>query len=439
MKIALITIIFTLLAVYISRTLDFLQFKPARLQAFVSIAFVSILLLSQPRLAFYLAIASVSFYDPRYWWGFLRLWLHQWIILFSIILFIGIRIQRREKFVFYPLDLWLGGLILTFLISTLNSPDPGTSVRWTIYFLILIGGYYLARLTIDSSQQLIRVTWFLLLCGAVSGGISIFRPTVGSRVGSLVLSNPNALGNYLALILPLPLAFLFYGRLSPVRKAISFLAITPIAVSLILTLSRSSWVGSGVGLLALGCFRPRLKYFIAVLAGLSIVFFIPAVQSRIFEDRDDPGISYRRTKITIAYEMFKEAPILGHGPGSFQALAPEQDEWGVVAHSAIENLYLRMLAEGGLLQSAVFFGLIVYFSVLGWSTLQTLPPGPLQAVVLGSLAAFWASLGIGIGEDILLFPMNNWLIGFYLAVVIKAREFTEMGIIQESPVSSGTL
>jgi len=112
-KIALITIIFTLLAVYISRTLDFLQFKPARLQAFVSIAFVSILLLSQPRLALYLVIASVSFYDPRYWWGFLRLWLHQWVILFSIVLFIGIRIHRREKFVFYPLDLWLGGLLLT--------------------------------------------------------------------------------------------------------------------------------------------------------------------------------------------------------------------------------------------------------------------------------------------------------------------------------------
>ncbi len=426
MKVALITIVFFLLAVYISRTLDFLQFKPARLQAFVSIAFVSIVLLSQPRLALYLVIASVSFYDPRYWWGFLRLWLHQWVILFSIILFIGIRIHRRRKFIFYPLDLWLGALVGTFVISAVNTPDPGASVRWIIYFLILVAGYYLARLTIENDRQLIRITWFLIFCGAASGVISFFRPTVGSRVGSLVLSNPNALGNFLALILPLPLAFLFHGRLSPGKILIPFLAIIPLTFSILLTLSRSSWVGCAVGVLALGCFRPRFKYFLLVTLGLLAVLLIPAVQSRILEDRDDPGITYRRTKITIAYEMFKESPILGRGPGSFQALAPEQDDWGVVAHSAIENLYLRMLAEGGLLQSAVFLGLIVYFSYLGWTTIQALPPGSFQAVVLGSLAAFWASLGIGIGEDILLFPMNNWLLGFYLAVIVIAREFKEV-------------
>ena len=426
MKTFLITIIFTGLAVYFARTLEFLQFKPARFRAFVSIALVSIILLSRPGIALYLVIASVSFYDPRYWWGFLRLWLHQWIILFSIILFIGIRIYHRRKFPLYPLDFWLGALVGTFLISTVNSPDIGMSVRWIIYFLILVGGYYLARLTVENERQLIRIIWFLIFCGAVSGVISFFRPTVGTRVGSLVLSNPNALGNFLALILPLPLAFLFHGRLSPGKTIISFLAIIPLTFSILLTLSRSSWVGCAVGVLALGCFRPRFKYFLLVALGLLAVLLIPAVQNRIFQDKDDPGVTYRRTKITIAYEMFKEAPLLGRGPGSFQALAPEQDDWGVVAHSALENLYMRMLAEGGLLQSAVFLGLIVYFSYLGWTTLQSLPPGSLQAAVLGSLAAFWASLGIGIGEDILLFPMNNWLLGVYLAVIIKAREFTEI-------------
>jgi len=397
MKSVLITLIFTFLAIYISRTLHLLQFMPARLRTFVSIAFVSIILLSQPQLAFYLVIASVSFFDPRYAWIFLRLWLHQWIILFSIILFIGIRIHQRKKFIFHPFDIWLGAFILTFVISSVNSPDFGMSVRWTIYFLILIGGYYLARLTVTDPRQLITIMWFLIFCGAVSGGISIFQPTVGDRVGSLVLSNPNALGNYLTLILPSLLAFLFYGRLSPGRKVFAFIAIFPLTASLVLTLSRSSWVGCLFGLLALGCFRPRLKYFALVLAGLVIVFLIPAVQDRLIEDKDDPGVSYRRI---------------------------------VVAHSAVENLYMRILAEGGLLQAAVFLGLIVYFTYLGWSTVKRLPPGPLQAAVLGSLAAFWSALGIGIGEDILLFPMNNWLLGFYLAVIIIIRELAEIKIDQ---------
>jgi len=435
MKTALITLIFFFIAVYFSRTLQILQFNPTRLRAFVSNTFVSIFILSRPHLALFLVIASVSFYDPRYWAAFLRLYLHQWIILFSIIILIGLRFYQRRKFSIYPLDIWLGALFLTFLISTVNAPDLSTSVRWTIYFSILIAGYYLTRLSVDNGRQLVLIVWLLVACGAASGVISFFQPTIGGRVRSLVLSNPNALGNYLALISPLPLALSFYGRLSTPKKIISFLAILPLAGSLILTLSRSSWVGCGVGLLALGCFRPRFRYFALVAVGMLIVLFIPVVRSRILDDKDDPGITYRQTKIAIAYEMFKDSPVLGQGPGSFQALAPEMDEWAAVAHSALENLYVRMLAEGGLLQAAVFLGLIIYFSRLGWTTLKDLPPGPLQAVVLGSLASFWAGLGIGIGEDILLFPMHNWLLGFYLAVVIKVREFAGMEILQGSSAS----
>ncbi len=425
MKVLLITLLFGFLAVYIARTLDRLQFAPRRLQAFIAIALVStlsFLMLNWPQVALYLVIASVSFYDPRYWWAFLRLWLHQWIILFSIFLFIGLRLYHRQKFALHTLDIWLGGIFLTFIISWVNSPHLGMSVKWTIYFLILVGGYFLTRLSISKPDQLINVIWFLVLCGAGTGVISFFRPTVGPRVGSLVLTNPNALGNFLTVILPLPLALLFYGRLSHVKRILAILAVIPLVSSIILTLSRSSWAGCGVGLLALGLARPRFKYFALVIAGLVVVLMIPAVKNRLVGDKDDPGVSYRRIKIMIAYEMFRANPVLGQGPGAFQALAPGQDEWQVVAHSALENLYMRILAEGGMLQAAVFTGLVIYFSFLGWTTGKRLPPGPSQAAVLGSLAAFWAALGIGIGEDILLFPMTNWLLGLYMAVIVIIRE-----------------
>ncbi len=436
MKAVLITLIFTFLAVYVAKTLQVLQFMPARFRAFVSIALVSIILLSQPALALYLVIASVSFFSPRYWWGFLRLWLHQWIILYSIIIYVGISFYQRKKFAFHPLDRWIGAFLLTFVVGSLYSADLGMSIRWTSYFLILVGGYLLTRLAVEDARQLVRITWFLILCGAGTAVISFFRPTVGPRVGSLVLTNPNSLGNYLAMLLPLPLSLLFHGRQSPGRNIILCLAIALLTASIILTLSRSSWIGCGVGLLALGLLRPRFRYFALVLAALTIVFLIPPVQNRILEDRDDPGVSYRKTKADIAYRMFKEAPILGHGPGAFQALSPELDEWAAAAHSAIENLYMRLLAEGGILQAAVFLGLIVYSSILGWSTVKALPAGPLQAVVLGSLAAFWAALGIGIGEDILLFPKSNWLIGFFLAVLTKATEYQGPGEEWGSPASA---
>ncbi len=426
MKTVIITILFSFIAIYLARTLNALQFMPARLQAFISLTFFSILVISQPQLSLYLVIGSVTFYDPRYWWSAVRLYLHQEIILLSLVLFIGMDIHQKKKFLFHPLDLLLGIFLFTFIISSAVSADLALSVKWITYFLIFLSGYFLLRLAVSNEEQLRKVIWFLIFCGMASGIISFFRSSEGSRVGSLVLVNPNSFGNYLALILPLPLAFLFHGHLSRSKRTMLFVAVVPLIVSLIFTLSRSSWAGCGVGLFALGFLRPKFKYFLLLAVGLGIILLIPAVQERLIEDKADSGIIYRQSKTRIAFEMFKEQPILGYGPGGFQALAPNQEEWAAYAHSALESMYMRILAEGGLLQALVFLCLVIYFNRLGWQTIKALPPGFLQTAVLGSVAAFWAGLGIGIGEDILLSPMTNWLLGFYLAVIIKSRELVGM-------------
>lgn len=433
MKTVLITLIFTLLAVYSARMLSILQSHSFNLRAFASIVFTSVFLITQPQLAIYLVIASISFYDPRYSWPFIRLWLHQWIIIFSLIVLVGLRIRRREKFSFNRLDLILGIFLSTFVISYVNSPDLAMSVKWTTYFLIFLGGYYLVRLTVSSPRQLVWITSFLILCGAANGLISFFRPVVGGRVGALVLAKPNALGNYLALTLPLPLACLFYGSLSRILKIILSIAVLVITASIILTLSRSSWVGLSLGILTLGIIKPRIKYFAVIIPVLFLILLIPMVSQRLLEDKDDAGVFYRQAKNRVAFQMFKEHPILGQGPGAFQTLAPESEEWAVYAHSGIESLYMRILSEGGGLQAIVFISLVIYVSYLGGSTLRALPFGFLKALIIGSLAGFWAALGIGVGEDPIIFPMVNWLVGFYLGFIVQVRE---LGIRPGGPEAS---
>lgn len=431
MRTVLITFIFAITAIYFAKMLIALQFSPARSKAFVAIAFFSIALISRHQFALYLVIGSVSFFDPRYWWTFIRLWLHQWLILASILIFIGLRIHQRRKFSFNRLDLILGILLLTFIISFLGSHDLTLSIKWTIYYFIFLGGYFLLRLSVDREKQLLGVIAFLIFCGAASGITSILRHSEGVRVTSLVLANPNSLGNYLALILPLVLAFLIHGKLAPVRKFLLLLSLAALAVSLILTMSRSSWLGCTVGLLALGFIKPRLKYFAMVVPVLVIIIFLPPVQRRLIEDKADPGVTYRQTKTRMAFQMFKERPILGHGPGGFQALAPTMEAWAIHAHSAVESMYMRMLAEGGIFQSLVFIYLIIYVTYLGITSIKALSAGFLQTAVVGSLAAFWAGLGIGVGEDLLLFPMTNWLFGLYMGVIIKARELGGLETTEE--------
>ena len=424
MRTAFITLVFSFIAIYFAQTIVGLQLKPRSLQAFISIAIFSIALISFPRLSLYFVIVSLTFFDPRYWWSFIRLYLHQWIILASILILAGQRLYQRQKFHILKLDLALGFFLLTFFISYINSIDISLSLKWTTYFFVFLGGYFLLRLSINSEQELGRVIAFLIFCGAITAAIALYRAGAGIRAADLVLRNPNATGNYLTLILPMAIALFFHGNFTIPRKTLLLIAIMMIASSIILTLSRSSWVGCMAGVLALGLIKPKIKYFAVVIPVLIIILFLPPVRQRLVEDRTDPGVTYRQTKIKVAYQMFRERPLLGHGPGGFQAMAPTSEEWAVFAHSAIENMYMRILAEGGLIQAIVFFGLLIYINYLGVSTIKGNTPDNLQAVVVGSLASFWAALGIGVGEDPLLFPMSNWLVGLYLGIIVKCREIS---------------
>ena len=332
------------------------------------------------------------------------------------------RIVRRQRFIVHPLDKVLAAFILTFVVSTLNTPDPSFSVKWILYIMILIGAYLLVRLAITNERQMTGVVYFLILGGAANSFISFFTPTVGSRVGSLVLSNPNALGNFLALILPLAAALALRDGIPLRTRTLWAVASLLMGASIILTLSRSSWVGMVVGLTAVAAEKSRAKYFALIFLLLGSVLFFQPVRKRLFEDRNDPGVVYRQIKIRMAWGMFRANPFIGQGPGAFQALAPRAEEWMVAEHSALENLYLQILAEGGLLQAAVFVGVIVVFTRTALAFLRTAGTGFLQTAVLGSLAACWAALGIGVGENPLFFPKINWLVGMHLGIIITAGE-----------------
>ena len=437
MKTILVLLFFSGLAVYVSSSLVRIQLSPTRTTAFMAIAVATLLMFLRLQLPLYLIIASVSFFDPRYWMTFLRLWLHQWIIMAGLIILIIHYLHKRQRFFFRDLDFWLLGFLLTFLISLTNSPDLLLGIKWIIYLLVFLAAYYLLRLCVTGERELKMLIIWLIICGVASSLISYTRAVGGNRVGSLVLTNPNALGNYLSMILPMAIALGFFSTFSGWKKNLLVLGAGAIIISIILTYSRSSWLGTLLGLLVLFVFRPRIKYLLFLVILIAVLSSISTVRHRIFEDSADAGIVYRQSKIELAYSMFKEKPILGYGPGGFQAIAPTMEDWGIHAHSAIENLYMQMLAEGGLLQVSVFLGLIIFVTRMGLKTIKVLPDGFLRAAMLGSLASFWAVLGIGIGENSLFFPLTNWLVGFHLAVMIKVREFA--GLYGEGTVISKQL
>jgi O-antigen ligase len=422
MRVIIIVAIFSICGIFIANSLVSLQNQAFNLWAFVAMIVSAGLLLLFPRIAFGLIIAIVLFYDPRFSFPGISLWLHQWIILVAVLILIVRSIYQHRSFLFQPMDGILGILLLTFLISFVNSPDIFLGVKWTLYFLMLIFSYLLTRLGVTSWKQLKNIVLLLILGGVINGLISFFLQDASGRVGAIVLYKANSLGNFLALIFPMAVAAIFFGTFKYWKKVWFGLAILVITISLIMTYSRSSWLGVIVGLLALGFFKPRPVYFLILLICLGGVLLIPEVQQRAIGDREDSGIVYRQEKIEMAYRMFHEYPFFGQGPGSFKALAASSDVWGIREHSSLENLYLRMLAEGGLFQAVIFIILYIYITRLGLTTARAMEPGFRQAVVLGSLAGCWAVLGCGLGEDPFINPMLNWIMGLYLGIMVMIRQ-----------------
>lgn len=196
-------------------------------------------------------------------------------------------------------------------------------------------------------------------------------------------------------------------------------------ISVVFTFSRSAWVGVFAGILSLSVLKPRGRVFLLVCGIIGAVFLFSPVQDRIFKDISDPGAQYRIIKATIAYNKFKEHPILGNGLGSFHYEAQFSDIWAYRAHSTLENNYLLMLAEGGIVELFAFLYLIVTFGKKSIALLKRIRDPFLYPILLGSVASVISTLAAGMFEDTLFFPKNNWLIGMFMGLIILTGKIYE--------------
>jgi len=209
-------------------------------------------------------------------------------------------------------------------------------------------------------------------------------------------------------------------------------------ISLVLTFSRSAWVGVFAGLLCLSVFRPKAPLVLFLFVIISAIFLVSPINKRIFKDIDDPGAQYRIVKAKIAYNEFKKHPILGSGLGSFHYGAQFSEIWAYRAHSTLENNYLLMLAEGGIIEFLAFLYLIIAFGRRAIVFLKRVSDPFLYSVLLGSLMSLIATLAAGMFEDTLFFPKNNWLIGMFMGIVMVVGRMYEESLGTENKLEVKT-
>ena len=405
-----------------------------RLGLVVLIAIVSfIAVFSKPIIGIYAVAIISTIFSPPINIGFANLYFHQWVILVALLASIsrGLILENFHTKVKCGLNIPMMIFIGSLLLSMAHAPHMVTGIKSFLYIGVLIASYYLVLLCVNSEKHIKIFIVLLVIATSVVCLISL-RSHVSGRLGSMVLRNPNSFGNFLALVIPFCISLFFYGRLERGKKWILALSIIFMFTSLGFTFSRSAWVGVFVSILSLSVLKPKAPLFLLICGLITAVFLVSPIQKRVFKDIDDPGAQYRIIKGKIAYNKFKEHPIQGNGLGSFHYGAQFSEVWAYRAHSTLENNYLLMLAEGGIIEFLAFLCLIIAFGKKAIAFLKRVKDPFLFSVLLGSVLSIISTLAAGMFEDTLFFPKNNWLIGIFMGIVIVVGRMHEESLVTEN-------
>ncbi|MEQ3549101.1 O-antigen ligase family protein [Pseudonocardia nematodicida] len=226
------------------------------------------------------------------------------------------------------------------------------------------------------------------------------EPYPGVRLTGLLI-DPNAFGGLVSVAL---LVVLVTARPVPLLGGVWRWAAGPVlAIALLLTFSRSAWIGFACGVLVLGLCRPlaaavplrRLAVggFAAVPLLAVALFAVVPDAVRMIQRPDQ--VQSRVDIIGDAMAEFVTSPVVGIGIGGYEA------RHGLIVH----NTVLWFLTELGLVGLLVLLGLL-------WSVgsrllaAHRLAPTAERTLVLGLLAGHASMVGLSMGIE--AFYQRHW-------------------------------
>lgn len=316
--------------------------------------------------------------------------------------------------------IWLAFILAAAIVSLALSPVWGQEVSYggryglaeiaglclVISYIVLLVHEIRDRQDFVSVLRALMVAVFIVfLFGLVAlnlsreciGGYSGITPITIVQAISSTFGNTNYLGSYLVMSLPVVmLAFLLSGRGSAGRYAWGGLFIALVFMTQA-TLSRSSIIGlvvAWLGWLAITRWRPGTR-LISIVVGLmlpmtAILWWVPGcicidvpanycpIQSsdnqeshslhKAMPPKLQVGYSVRLQLLENAYDIWRDNPITGVGPGLMQNYS-----WAEGRQSRAHNVVMTTLAEQGIVGTVAWGGWWIALAMTFWWHRRRLP------------------------------------------------------------------
>lgn len=301
------------------------------------------------------------------------------VSFFSLLLRLMSRREMELLHTSFNRYIWLYGLIYlvgTLFSVTLRGSLPGglLTVVFLLFAIVLenaittrrqLDGLVLALVVAGTLVALYGVCQFLFGWGYQSQAwvdTEMFTD-INFRVPS-TLGNPNMLGQYLILVIPLGGAGLLAAK-SWGRRIFYLCCCGILCVCMLLTLSRGAWLGLlAAGAVFVVLLQPRLLLLAPVLV-IGLYFVLPDTVINRFTsigDLGDTSTSYRVFIWLGTLDMLRDYWLCGVGPGeaAFNLVYPRYSYNEIVApHS--HNLFLQIVCDAGLMALVVFVLMLFHF------------------------------------------------------------------------------
>lgn len=297
---------------------------------------------------------------------------------FSLILKMGI--DRQLCLTPSPLNGYIVLYAFIYGYATLTSTSFSGSLFPGLLTIAFVLFFFAVTSSGMGSKEIDRLMWALLAVGVVVSVYGFYQylfpeqfrnvwtdtdmfSTVEFRVYS-TLENPNVLGEYFLLVIPLGCAVALTGKTRS-RKLLALAAVAVMGVCLLLTYSRGCYLGilfAAVVFLVLLDWRFLIVGVVAI--ALCPLYLPESIITRFTSigDMGDTSTSYRVYIWMGTLAMLKDYWFCGVGPGmeAFNVVYPEYAYNAITApHS--HNLYLQLMCETGVCGIVVFLVMMVSF------------------------------------------------------------------------------
>lgn len=328
-----------------------------------------------------------------------------------------------------PVLAFLAMALATFIAGLANAPLTQTVARHFAEIILSILLFFLITDTVRGVRRLSLVTRLLFIGGSLAALIAVILYLLPQQTSMELLSrlsvfnypegpgvlryirddpslpqratgtaiDPNALGGLMIMMLTLAVPQLFEAQ-PMLRRGWLIVGVGLMALALLLSFSRGSFVGVAAALGVLGVVRYRKLLVIMVLA-LALVLVLPQTQGyvthffdglEVLSDTEGGDLStqMRLGEYSDALILIQRYPVFGVG---FTG-TPDIDTYVKVA-----NLYLMMASEMGLVGLATFLIAMLVLFVSAWRGRKRAPTRPdLEPIWWGFHTALFGALVGGV-------------------------------------------